>query len=203
MSPQATANDYEIVFDHLHEDSIPDHPSYDMEEQPTVVLIEDMHTHEIISRGHHKSKERNASILNSSALSRDQQIVHPFMKSVEPPSTGRSTIKEPRNCFQSELPKLGNTDSKLFRQSLGVIQNGQQSSAKMKDMHAFNKQISKKTSALKLQQTAVATNGTLYLGQPQHLAASYSGQHSQQLTLNKTQSLVSSQASLHQHQQQH
>lgn len=25
-------NDYEIVFDHLHEDSIPDNPSYDMEE---------------------------------------------------------------------------------------------------------------------------------------------------------------------------
>lgn len=34
-------NDYEIVFDHMHEDSIPDNTSYDMEEQPTVVLIDD------------------------------------------------------------------------------------------------------------------------------------------------------------------
>ena len=35
-------NDYEIVFDHLqphHEDS---HPSYDLEEQPTVVYVDDM-----------------------------------------------------------------------------------------------------------------------------------------------------------------
>ena len=38
-------NDYEIVFDHMHEDSIPDNPSYDMEEQPTVVLIDDFSNH--------------------------------------------------------------------------------------------------------------------------------------------------------------
>ena len=34
-------NDYEIVFDHLNEDSIPDHQSYDMDEQPTVVFVDD------------------------------------------------------------------------------------------------------------------------------------------------------------------
>ena len=31
-----------------------------------------------------KSKERNASLLNASALSRETGIVHPFNKSVEP-----------------------------------------------------------------------------------------------------------------------
>ena len=40
-SPHRRTDDYEIVFDHLHEDSIPDNPSYDMEEQPTVVLVDD------------------------------------------------------------------------------------------------------------------------------------------------------------------
>jgi len=72
-----------------------------------------MNPHEmIINYNRHKSKERNASLLNSSAFSRDQQISHPFQKSCEPlPSSGRNTVKEPRN----ELPKLGSVDSKLFK----------------------------------------------------------------------------------------
>ena len=35
------ANGYEMVFDHLNEDSIHDHTSNDMDEQPTVMLVED------------------------------------------------------------------------------------------------------------------------------------------------------------------
>jgi hypothetical protein len=57
----------------MNDDSMPDHPSYDMEEQPTIVLVEEMHPHEmILHQNRHKSKERNASLLNSSAFSRDQ-----------------------------------------------------------------------------------------------------------------------------------
>ena len=41
--------DYEIVFDHMNEDSMPENPSYDMEEQPTVVLVEEMHPHEVLA----------------------------------------------------------------------------------------------------------------------------------------------------------
>ena len=98
-----------------------------------------------------------------------------------PPTTaGRNTVKEIKNTLNSDqLPKLGSTDSKLFRQSIGHMQttpsvglsggvanNGphlssnhkasssQQSTSGtggvMKDMHSFNKQLSKKTSALKL-----------------------------------------------------
>lgn len=58
----------------MNEDSLPENLSYDMEEQPTVVLVEEMHPHEVIGQnrnGVHKSKERNASLLNSSALSRE------------------------------------------------------------------------------------------------------------------------------------
>ena len=31
-SQKGSANDYEIVFDHMNDESMPDHPSYDMEE---------------------------------------------------------------------------------------------------------------------------------------------------------------------------
>ena len=80
MGPQVRGKEYEIVFDHMHDESIPDHPSYDMDEQPTVVLIDDIEqrNHQPVAKTNHhsqiqkhKSKERNASLLNSSALSRD------------------------------------------------------------------------------------------------------------------------------------
>ena len=38
-----------------------------------------------------KSKERNASLLNASALSRETGIVHPFNKSVEPAQNSSRT----------------------------------------------------------------------------------------------------------------
>ena len=60
-----------MVFDHMNEDSMPEQPSCDLEEQPTVVLVEEMNPREMLNP-RHKSKERNASLLNSSALSRDQ-----------------------------------------------------------------------------------------------------------------------------------
>jgi len=46
------SNDYEIVFDHLQEDSIPDH-SYEMEEQPTLMMVEEFQLHQQLS--HHVS----------------------------------------------------------------------------------------------------------------------------------------------------
>jgi len=71
-----------------------------------------------------------------------------------------------------QLPKLSSNDSKLFRQSLVVASSSQQllagalmgnsssgtknggstSQNMLQDMHNFNKQLSKKTSALKLKQ---------------------------------------------------
>lgn len=86
----------------MNEDSLPENPSYDLEEQPTVVLVEEVHPHEVMGQnrnGGHKSKERNASLLNSSALSRDHQISHPFSNSLDhvvQHSVGRNTITEAR-----------------------------------------------------------------------------------------------------------
>lgn len=42
-SARVPQNDYEIVFDHLNEDSIPDHHSFDLDEQPTVLYVDNFH----------------------------------------------------------------------------------------------------------------------------------------------------------------
>ena len=127
----AAGSDYEIVFDHMNEDSMPESASYDLEEQPTVMLVEEMHPHEVLAHSSstnntaittHKSKERNASLLNASSLGREQQIVQQqFSRSIGPESSGvaRTNTKDART-LQAELPKLGKADSKLFRQSIGM-----------------------------------------------------------------------------------
>ena len=105
-----------------------------MDEQPTVMLVKDLSRQKLIAQqpspgmAHHtiqkhKSKERNASLLNASALSREQHFTHPFARSIEPvpmPPSGPNTISEPQNARNHEqLPKLSSNDSRLFRQSVG------------------------------------------------------------------------------------
>jgi len=69
-----------------------------------------------------------------------------------------------RTVGLDQLPKLGSTDSKLFRQSLAVVSStiehgslvptsskqATSTTGLLKDMNTFNKQLSKNTSALKL-----------------------------------------------------